>query len=95
MTGIYTRASEFWRQALVVTLVVSVVLFVLFYSTAELLAQPSDPLSPFYFNLLVGGQGKNLSRCLFIVLGFAWAGWRAVQGVRREEGRSTALSSQL
>ena len=46
-----------------------------------------------YFNLLVGGQGKNLSRCLFIVLGFAWAGWRAVQGVRREEGCSTALAS--
>jgi hypothetical protein len=92
MAGIYARASEFWRQALVVTLVVSVVLFVLFYSTAELLAQPSDPLSPFYFNLLVGGQGKNLSRCLFIVLGFAWAGWRAVQGVRRETGAEHLLS---
>ena len=85
MTGLYTRASEFWRQALLVTLVVSVLLFVLLYSTAEVLAQPGDPLLPFYLNLLVGGQGKNLSRCLFIVLGFAWAGWRAVQGVRREE----------
>ena len=86
MTGIYIRVGEFWRQALLVTLVVSVVLFVLVYSTDELLAQPDDPLLPFYFNLLLGGRGKNLSRCLFVVLGFAWAGWRAFHRVRREEG---------
>jgi len=85
MTGVYARASELWRQALLVTLVVSILLFVLLFSTANVLAQPDDPLFPFYLNQLIAEQGKNLSRCLFIVLGFAWAGWRAVHSVRREE----------
>jgi hypothetical protein len=85
MAGIYTRAPEFWRQALVVTLAVSVLPFVLLYSTSEVLAQPENPLLPFYLNQLTSGQGKNLQRCLFIALGFAWVGWRAVRSIRRSE----------
>ncbi|HJX54839.1 MAG TPA: hypothetical protein VJ801_18885 [Polyangia bacterium] len=85
MTGLYTRAPEFWRQALVVAVVASVLLFVLVYSISDILAQPDTQLLPFYLNQLTSGQGKNLQRCFFIALGFAWVGWRAVRSIRRSE----------
>ena len=85
MAGIYCRAPEFWRQALLVALAVSILLFVLLYSTLEILAQPENPLLPFYLSQLTSGQGKNLQRCLFIVLGFAWVSWRAVRSIRRDD----------
>ena len=70
---------------LLVALAVSILLFVLLYSTLEILAQPENPLLPFYLSQLTSGQGKNLQRCLFIVLGFAWASWRAVRSIRRHD----------
>jgi hypothetical protein len=85
MTGLYTRAPEFWQQALVVAVAASVLPFVLLYSTTDILAQPDTPLLPFYLNQLTSGQGKNLQRCFFMALGFAWVGWRAVRSIRRSE----------
>ncbi len=79
------RRVEDRNVVLLVSLVVPILLFILLFSTADVLAQPDDSLFPFYLNRLIADQGKNLSRCLFIVLGFAWVSWRAVQSVRREE----------
>jgi hypothetical protein len=85
MVGIYTRAGAFWRQALVVAVAIGMVMFILLFSTSSIIAQPEDPLLPFYLNQLAAGQGKNLQRCLFMLLGFGWAGWRAIRDIRLSE----------
>jgi len=83
MTGLFDRASELWRQALVVAVVFSLFLFLLLYSTGEVLAQPENALWPYYFQQLFSAPGKNLPRGLFIALGFGWAGWRAIRSIRK------------
>jgi hypothetical protein len=85
--AIYGRAPLFWRQLLTVGLIASLLPFVLLFSTTEILAQPESQILPFYLNQLFSGQGKNLQRFVFIVLGFGWAAWRA-----RDQFRSDAYA---
>jgi hypothetical protein len=85
LAGLLMRAPEFWRQALVVTLGVSVVLFLLLFSTSDVRPQPKDPLLAFYLSRLLEDRGRHLERGLFIALGFAWVGWRAWRDIRRVE----------
>ena len=88
LAGLFARAPEFWRQALVVTLAVSILPFLLLFSTADVLAQPDNSLLPFYFTRLVAEHGTNLQRGFFIALGFAWVGWRAWRDIRRGENHT-------
>ena len=83
LAGIFTRAPEFWRQALVVTLAFSILPFLLLFSTTDVLAQPENPLLTFYLSRVFGSQGKCMERGIFIAFGFAWAGWRAWQDIHR------------
>lgn len=76
--------SPFWRQAMIVAVVLSVVLFLLSYGTADILAQPDDPLLPLYFRQLSQGNGVSLMRCLYLAAGFIWASYRAFRSVLSE-----------
>jgi hypothetical protein len=92
MTALFARASEFWRQALVVAVMVSLFPFILLYSTCDIMAQPDSPLLPFYLQQLFSAQGRNLQRALFIALGFGWAGWRAIRSIRKSANPAHAQS---
>ena len=85
LAGLFARAPGFWRQALVVTLAVSTVPFLLLFSTSDVRPMPQDPLLAFYLSRLLADQGRHLERGLFIAFGFAWVGWRAWRDIRRAE----------
>jgi len=81
---IYGHLSAFWRQALLVSVIPAVGLYVLALGSAFISAG-RDPLFEFYFSQLVTvSPGDKLFRISGIVLAFGWALFRAYSGVQAE-----------
>ncbi len=77
----YSKIPSWVRQLYVVTLIPSLLLYVLVFACKDVLA-PESPLHEFYFNAtFAASPGPRLFRMSLIMLGMGWAAYRAYQSV--------------
>ena len=88
---LYARVPSRLKELIIVSLVPSLVLYVLVQSSKNVLA-PETPLLEYYFNQLFKPQpGDQLFNVLLILLGTGWAGYRAHKSIVRARIEPEAL----
>ena len=90
----YPRFPTVARQAMVVFVILSLVLFVLVFGTRNLLA-PENALFAAYLRSLVLVDGSSLERILYLTLAFCWVGYRTFTTIQQQSAAPTtdALST--
>jgi hypothetical protein len=82
---LFSRLPSVIRQAMVVFLALSIVLFILVYGTRNLLTPETELFTAYLRNLLVA-NGEDLQRILYLTLAFGWVTYRAFHSVTKESG---------
>ncbi len=88
----YSRIPSWVRQLYVVTLIPSLLLYILVFGCKDVLA-PELPLHEFYFtSTITASPGPKLFRMSLMLIGIGWAAYRAFQSVSRARDLENSFS---